>query len=760
VPRERAARRRWPRLLGALAVVAVAIAALIAGYLVYLDRIITSTFEGRRWSVPARVYAQPLELYPGRTLRPEALIVELRRLGYRQTRDRQPGTFMRAGNEVRIHARHFVFNDRARPETDLSVRFAGAVIVGLEEGGRQASLTRLEAPLIGSFFPSHGEDRLIVVPAETPRLLTEGLKVIEDRNFDKHRGFDLTAIARAAWANLRSGDIQQGGSTLTQQLVKSYFLDNRRTIMRKLKELAMAVILEARFKKDDLLNAYVNEIYLGQDGTRAVHGFGLGSQFYFNKPLSELDAAEIALLIAVIRGPSYYNPFTHAERAKARRDRVLGQMQAFGLIDAAQLKAALAKPLTVASGSRSGGGYYPAFLDLLRAQLATSYDTEELASRGYRIFATLEPWVQDAAEASLDTALTRIEKERGLPTGELEGAVVVSRAQTGEVSAIVGGRRAGFQGFNRALSAKRPVGSVLKPAVYLTALESGRFNLASIIDDAPIVVPDQHTGDWTPNNFDEQPKGPVPLVRALGDSLNLATVRLGMAVGLESIATRIGQLLDRDAPNPFPSLLLGAIDLTPIELNRLYNVFASGGFSTAPKAVISVEDESGTTLERYPIVVQQVAEPDTVMLINHALMAVMLRGTGARSRWSGHGVAGKTGTSDEYRDSWFAGFDANYLSVIWVGYDDNRTTGLSGSTGALRVWDGLLATLYPTPLSLTAPPGTRLESVDYETGFKASADCGDPISVPVPYNAELPLKPGCGNTLERLGDRLRRWFND
>ncbi len=762
--RKRTRRRRkspgtWRRVLATAVIAGIACAGLLGGYLLYLDHVVTSTFEGRRWSVPARVYAQPLELYPGRTLRPEDLVVELRRLGYRSTRTRQPGTFVRDGNVVNVRARRFVFDDGERAETNLLVRFAGSVVIALEADGRRAHIARLDAPLIGSFFSSHGEDRLILAPADVPKLLTDGLKVVEDRNFDQHRGYDLGAIARAAWVNLRSGDIQQGGSTLTQQLVKSYFLSNERTVTRKLKELAMAVILESRFEKDDLLNAYVNEIFLGQDGSRAIHGFGLGSQFYFNKPLAELDAAEIALLIAVIRGPSYYNPFRHAERAKSRRDRVLDQMLEFGVIDAATHRTALAKPMNVAE-SRRGGGYYPAFLDLVRAQLARNYDADALASVGYRIFTTLEPWVQDAAEASVDAVLTQIEKERGLPPDELEAALIVTRAQTGEVSAIVGGRKAGFQGFNRALAAKRPVGSVLKPAVYLTALESGRFNLATILDDAPIVVPDEHSGPWTPSNFDDEPKGPVPLVRALGDSLNLATVRLGLAVGVEPIAQRIGELLGSPAPNPFPSILLGAISLSPLELTHMYAVFASSGFRTVPKAVVSVEDEAGTTLDHYPIEVEQIADPDTVALLDHALMAVMLRGTGERSRWSGHGVAGKTGTSDEYRDSWFAGFDANYLTVTWVGYDDNRPTGLSGSTGAMRIWDALLSTLYPTPLTLPMPYGTQLEVIDYESGMRTEEGCGNPIAVPVPYNVELPEMAGCRTPLERFGDRLRRWFND
>ena len=326
------ARSRTKRLiLTNLLIVAFLGVALIAGYLLYLNHVITSTFDGRRWSVPARVYAQPLELYPGLAIEANEIAVELKRLGYRRGPSSTPGSYMQTGNEVRATLRAFTFGDGPRMPTDIRVRIADHAIDTLYENGEPASLVRLEPPLIGSFFASHGEDRLIVTPEETPALLSEGLKAVEDRNFDTHAGFDLKGIARAAIADLRAGDLSQGGSTLTQQLVKSYFLDNRRTVWRKLKEVAMAVILDARYQKADLLNAYINEIYLGQDGERAVHGFGLGSQFYFNKPLSELDPAEIALLIAVIRGPSYYNPFTHPERARSRRDLVLGLMSEFGL---------------------------------------------------------------------------------------------------------------------------------------------------------------------------------------------------------------------------------------------------------------------------------------------------------------------------------------------------------------------------------------------------------------------------------------------
>ena len=759
----RSRRTRKRRGLGRLLALGAAVGAIALGiaalYIVYLDRFITTTFEGRRWSIPARVYAEPLALYLGRALRPEDLTLELRRLGYRPGSEMRAGVFVRDGSAVRFRARRFAFDDGTRPETDCAVHFAGGVIAAIEAAGKSTELFNLDAPLIGSFFQSHGEDRIIVTPEETPRLLSEGLKAVEDRNFDHHVGFDASAMLRAAWVDLRAGELEQGGSTLTQQLVKSYFLDNSRTVTRKLKELVMAVVLDARFPKADLLNAYINEIFLGQDGGRAVHGFGLGSQFYFNKPLSELEPAEIALLIAVIRGPTYYNPFTHPDRALARRNRVLDQMHEFGLLSDVDYRAAAARPLDVATGARRGGSYYPAYLDLVREQLASSYDAGDLATKGLSIFTTLEPRVQDAAESAVATTLDTLEHDRKLPHGELESALVVTRTQTGEVSALVGGRQAGFQGFNRVLNARRPVGSIFKPVVYLTALESGKFDLSTLIDDEPIVVPDAHTGDWTPKNYDETPRGPVPLIRALGDSLNLATVHLGLAVGVDQIAKRVGELLDAPAPEPFPSLLLGAIDLTPLDVTRLYGTFASGGFSSTPKSIISVEDEAGKTLKRYPIAVKKVAEPDTIAILDHGLQAVMLRGTGAHSRWSGHGVAGKTGTTDDYRDSWFAGFDANYLTVVWVGYDDNRPTGLSGSSGALPVWDRLMATLKPEALELGVPYGTELQSIDYASGLTADPTCGDPLQIPLPYNVHPPSKPGCGGVLESITDRLKRWFS-
>jgi len=732
--------------------------AVLTGYLLYLDQVISETFEGRRWSVPARVYAQPLEIYPGRGLSIDEFEVELRRLGYIRTASLSaPGTFRRDDRSLSVWLRGFSFSDGYRPAARVQLRFGRDRILSLDdESDARIPLVRLEPPQIGSFFASHGEDRLILAPKDTPPLLTETLKVVEDRRFDAHPGFDLVGIARAFRANLRAGKVQQGGSTLTQQLVKSFFLDNRRTVSRKLKELAMAIILELRFDKVDLLNAYVNEIYLGQDGNRAIHGFGLASEFYFNKPIAELDVAEIALLVAIIRGPSYYNPYQHADRARLRRDRVLGLMRDHALIDQPTYATTVPKPLGISRPARRGSRYYPGFMDLVRRELADAYDEALLASGGYRVFTTLNPRIQEQAESAVRTTLELIEAQRGLPPDELQAAALVTSTQTGDVLALVGDRRAGFPGFNRALMAKRPVGSLIKPVVYLNALESGRYHLASLIDDTPFTSDPSQPDAWTPHNFDGQYHGPVPLVRALGDSLNVATVRLGLELGVEKTAQRLAELIEQPAPNAYPSLLLGAVDMSPMDMARLYTVFASGGFSARPKSVIEVRDEAGALADHYPIVIRKVADADAVAQLNSGLRSVMSRGTGKTSRFRDRGVAGKTGTSDDFRDSWFVGFDNWHLSVIWIGYDDNRPVGLTGATGAMQVWDALMRSLNPVPLNQPLPPGFVERDLDYATGAWAREDCAATVRIVLPEKVDLPAKPGCGPS---LGERVKSWFD-
>ena len=711
----------------------------IAAYLLVVDREITARFEGRRWSLPARVYAAPMAIYAGLRLEPQDFVAELRRLGYRKAASRGDlgiGRYMVSGDRVRAILRPFRFADVERPHLPIVVLFDDGVVDGVAGPHGTLRYARLEPPVIGSFFASHGEDRLVVSPRETPELLIAALKAVEDRNFDTHIGFDIKGILRALWANVAAGEIAQGGSTLTQQLVRSYYLDNRPSLTRKLRELAMAVILDARFEKDDLMNAYVNEIFLGQDGARAIHGFGLGSFFYFNKPLIELDVHQVALLVAVINGPSHYNPFRHPDRARRRRDLVLNTMLDMGLIDQQTFQTALVQPLSL-THTHAGGGYYPAFMDLVRIELDEDYDRDTLSAQGLAVHTTLDPRVQQAAENAVKTTLAAIERARDLPPGGLEAAVVVRAGQTGDIQAVVGGRQPGRQGFNRAVNAKRPIGSLVKPLVYLAAIESGRYHLATPVRDTQLTVPEFN--DWSPTNYDGKYHGTVPLVRALGDSLNVASVRVGMDIGVRTIAERIGSITG-NYPPAYPSLLLGAYDASPFEVSELYAMLASGGFKTPAKTVTAVVDAFGGTVKRYPIDVQQAAAAEHIATLTRALQIAMQQGTGRRSPLSNSGVAGKTGTSDNYRDSLFAGYDANSLAVVWIGRDDNRSHGLTGANGALTVWNALTSKDDIVPALTMA---TDTVSIDYLSGLRAVPGCGRTVQIPLPEGEGVGWKPGC-----------------
>jgi penicillin-binding protein 1B len=624
---------------------------------------------------------------------------------------------------------------------------------------------RLDPLLIGSIFPIHGEDRVVVTPDQVSPLLPAALKVVEDRKFDSHNGVDFGAIARAAWVNLRAGQIEQGGSTLTQQLVKSYFLDNRRTLGRKLEEAMMAFLLEVHFEKQDLMNAYINEIYLGQDGNRAVHGFGLASQFYFGKPLAELQLHEVALLVAIVRGPSYYDPRRHPQRVRARRDLVLKLMAQYQVVDQRAAQEAAKRPLGIVSSSTQVGGYYPAFLDLVRRTLRRDYREEDLTEAGLKIFSTLSPLIQSQAEKALTQELERLDKARKQKTPrKLEGVVVVTAPQNGEVIAMVGGRQASFDGFNRALDAHRSIGSLVKPVIYLAAIESGRFNAASIVEDGPVEVKLPNGTVWAPRNISQEFYGPVPLVRALAQSLNLATVNLGLQVGLQKVTNEFVALGLEHEPPQLPSVLLGALDVSPLQVAQLYNAFANGGFSTPLRAVRAVVDAEGKPLKSFALEVTPVADSQAVYQVNRMLVQVMEHGSGQAARAQIPPeivVAGKTGTSSDYRDSWFAGFSGNTLAVVWIGYDDNSPTGLTGSSGSLPVWSRLMRSIGTTSWSAPLPEGLEDRSIEFMTGLAAQPQCGgeELVMVAVPSGTQLPEKPGCERSaLGQIGERAREWW--
>ena len=738
-----------------------------AAYVLYLGVTVTRTFEGRRWTLPAQVYAAPLELYAGLALTPADLVHELERLHYRRvTQLERPGTYRVDGERIDVALRPARFADETRDAQLLSIYAGAGAIVSLKDaGGHEVPVIRLEPLLIGSIFPSHGEDRIVLTPREVPPLLPAALKAVEDRRFDSHRGIDPQAILRALWVDARAGQIEQGGSTLTQQLVRSYFLSSRQTLGRKLREAIMAVALDAHFTKDDLMNAYINEIFLGQDGTRAIHGFGLASQFYFGKPLSELDLPEIALLVAVVRGPSYYDPRRHADRVLARRNLVLKELAEQHVVSEADAAAAARRPLGVTP--RPAGAYYPAYLDFVRRTLRRDYHDEDLTQAGLAIYTSLEPRAQDAAERSLERELTRLDRLRKHGGEQLEGAVVVTTPQSGDVVAIVGGRDVGYDGFDRALDARRAMGSLVKPFIYLAALESGRYNAATLVQDEPVDLKLAGGKHWRPENFNRDVNGPVPVVRALADSLNLATVGVGLDLGLPKVAETLGRFGLEPPPEQVPAMLLGAVNVTPLEAAQLYNGLANGGFRNPLRAVRAVIGAGGKAVKAYPVQVTQVATPEAVYQLDRLLVEVMERGTGrpARAILPAQLVTGgKSGTSSDYRDSWFAGFSGSDLTVVWVGYDDDAPTGFTGSAGALPVWAHIMADLGGSSWSAPMPDGVVDMQIEYGTGLRVLPGCSDDrVTVAVPAAAQVSAKPGCGfseapSSLTTLLERGQRWL--
>jgi len=701
----------------------------------YLDVRVRNEFEGRRFALPARIYARPLELHAGLRLSQAAVEDELRGLGYKSfSGGAEPGWFTASGGTLQIAMRPFVFWDGAQPARTIAVSFdSGGVAAVKDSAGQDIPLVRLEPRAIGGIYPSGNEDRVLVRLTEVPPHLVQELIAVEDHNFYFHFGFDPRALARAA-LSLLSGHVQ-GGSTITQQLVKNFFLTPERTIRRKFTELIMAVLLEAHYSKDEILETYLNEIYLGQDRDRAIHGVGLAAEFYFGKEVRNLTVAESALLVALVRGPAYYDPRRHPARALERRNLVLREARERGYLTLEQYALARSTGLGVSQRPGMGTSPYPAFLQLVHRQLRRDYDENDLRSEGLRIFTTLDPRVQAAAEAALAKRLAQFDREKRFDKQPgLEGAVVVTDPQSGEVQALVGGRDPRYRGYNRAIDAARPVGSLLKPAIYLTALsDPERYTLVTPIDDGPFTWKSRGAPDWQPQNYDRQFHGMVPLRTALAQSYNAATARLGTQIGLDNVLASVKKLgVERDL-RPFASTLLGATEMTPLEVAQMYQTIASGGFRSPLRAIREVTTQAGQPLQRYGLKVEQAFPPEPIVLITAALQGVVREGTaqGLKSFLPPEiGAAGKTGTTDEQRDAWFAGFTGDHLAVVWVGYDDNRPAKLLGASSALPVWGDLMAALSPEPLALATPETVERVWIDPQTNLRADSQCAGAVELP------------------------------
>jgi penicillin-binding protein 1B len=709
----------------------------LSGYIYYLDATIREAFEGRRFALPARVYGRSLEVYPGLKLTSGQFVGELQALSYHENPEpNAAATYKHTLNGIEFTTRDFVFGDGPQASQHVLVEFADDKVSLLQVHGSanvDLPILRIEPPVIGGIYPGHNEDRELLKLNQFPKSLIDALISVEDRKYYSHWGIDPRGIARALFKTF-TGQRIEGGSTLTQQLVKNFFLTSERTLTRKGTEVLMALLLEMHYSKDEILETYLNEIFLGQDGSRAIHGFGLASYFYFDRPIDRLELHEIATLVGMVKGPGVYDPRKNPALVIKRRNLVLQEMVSLNVITQAQFAVASRKPLGVILRPPMGTSPYPAFLQYVHRQLERDYREEDLRSEGLRIFTTLDPRIQHQAEVALTSRLGEIEKARRFAANTLEGAVVVSSTQNGEIQALVGGREARYAGYNRAIDAQRPIGSLAKPIVYLTALEDpSLYTLITPLDDSPLVWRQPGTTDWKPQNYDREFHGQVQLRTALAHSYNVATARLGIALGVDHILDKLPQYGIERRPPPFASSLLGAYDLSPIEVAQLYQTFADSGFRTPLRAIREVVTAEGKPLQRYPLNVEPVAAAAPVFLLTTALQGVVREGTAAPlANWlpAELHVAGKTGTTDDLRDSWFAGYTGDHVAVVWVGRDDNKPSGLTGASGAMTVWGEMMKNIQPEPLQPVVPEEIDMVNVDPVSGLRYNEDCKTGMMLP------------------------------
>ena len=732
-------------------------AVLIIGY---LDTEIRQHFNGPFQTQPSHLYARPVSLSKGHVYRLSTLIDQLKQRGYRAVAQiAEPGNYAVSGDKVEIYV-----NDvppGKQPQMPISIHFNDAVITAItdQRTAEQLETLYLEPLLFGSLQMGAYEDRIALKLHQMPDLLIKAVLAMEDRNFENHIGVDPKGIMRALWANLQSGRPVQGGSTLTQQLVKNLFLSSTRSVSRKVVEAVMAVLMEYRFSKAEILEMYLNEVFLGQSGNRAVHGFALASQYYFGRSIQQLQPHEIALLVSIVPAPSFYNPRRHPERALARRNLVLDTIGRLKLLPDNAIEHFSLQPLEMIDIKADTNNRYPAYVDYLYRQLRQYYSEEVIRTGGIKLYTSMDTEIQDKAQNALSATLSALEKQRGMAPGLLEGAVIVIDKRSGEILALVGGRVSGFSGFNRAIDVERPIGSLIKPAVYLAALDRPKqFSLATLLQDSPLTVKLDTGKSWSPKNYDKQYLGPVPMYVALMKSLNLPTVRLGLSVGIDSVIDIIHRLgITRDI-SAVPSTLLGSNAHSPLEMAQFYQSLSNGGTLIPLRTIRSIHNQRGEPIAQFPSARERVVDPDSAFLVNYALKQVVSNGTARRV--SSHfdsrlGLSGKTGTSDDFRDSWFVGYDNRYLAVVWVGRDDNRSTTLSGASGALSVWIKLMATLDLQPVPKQPDRNIVFIDIDPATGLVANQRCDDRVRLPFIRNFQpVSFAPCTG-----LAKNFTQWSN-
>ena len=722
-------KRSWLWLLVKLGIV---FAVLIAAYGVYLDQKIRSRIDGKVWELPAAVYGRMVNLEPDMQISKNEMVRLLNATQYRQVSAMtRPGEYTVQANSIEMIRRPFDFPDSKEGQVRARLTFDGDHLETIEnmDNNRQFGFFRLDPRLITMLQSPNGEQRLFVKRSGFPDLLVDTLLATEDRHFYEHDGISLYSIGRAVLANLTAGRTVQGASTLTQQLVKNLFLSSERSYWRKANEAYMALIVDARYSKDRILELYMNEVYLGQSGDNEIRGFPLASLYYFGRPVEELSLDQQALLVGMVKGASVYNPWRNPKLALERRNLVLRLLQQQQVIDQELYDMLSARPL----GVQPRGGVIspqPAFMQMVRQELQAKLGDKVKDLSGVKIFTTFDSVAQDAAEKAASEGIPVLKKQRKL--ADLETAMVVVDRFTGEVRAMVGGAEPQFAGYNRAMQARRSIGSLAKPATYLTALsQPNQYRLNTWIADAPVTIRLSNGQTWSPQNDDRRFSGQVMLVDALTRSMNVPTVNLGMALGLPAVVdtwTKLGA--PKNQLNAVPAMLLGALNLTPIEVAQAFQTIASGGNRAPLSALRSVIAEDGTVLyQSYPQAERAVPAQAAYMTL-WTMQQVVQRGTGRQlgAKYPGLHLAGKTGTTNNNVDTWFAGIDGSQVTITWVGRDNNQPTKLYGASGAMSIYQRYLANQTPTPLVLTAPEDVVDMGVDSNGNFVCS---GGMRSLPV-----------------------------
>ena len=718
--------RKW-RYSG---IVALLLLVTLGVYLGYLNHLINARFEGGAWALPSRVYARALQLYPGLTLAREQLVYELELSSYLQVeREPLPGEYRLLGASLEVNSRPFVFTDQAQAAQRVQVFFAADKVSALTDSRRNVDLPVFRLPpfILGSYYPQGGEDRLLLTEEQVPEQLVATLIAVEDRAFFEHAGVSPAAIVRALWANLKAGKTVQGGSTLTQQLAKNLFLTPEKSLIRKINEAFMAVLLELRFSKQAIITAYVNEVFLLQQNRIAIHGFERASRMLFGRSVDRLEAQHVALLVGMVKGPSRYNPLAAPQVALERRNLVLKIMFERGLLDDIQLARARAAPLGV-THRLPAVNPFPAYLDLVRQQLRQSYSGSELSRRGLRVFTAFDPLLQRNLERGLERGLARFQQS------QLQTAVVIADYLNGDIQALVSDRNTAYPGFNRALMAQRPIGSLIKPLL-LYGLLQGDLTLASIVEDAPIRIRQSNGDIWEPRNYDRELHGKMTLYQAFIHSYNLPFIGLGVnGGGLETLAENMSRikLLKHDVV--FPSMLLGTTAMSAFEVAQMYQVIANDGYFAPLTTIRTVTDQENLALTRIPLESHKLFDKALMIQVQRAMIGVAEQGTARylAERFGERSLAGKTGTTNDARDSWFAGFSERLLGVVWLGRDDNAPIHLTGSSGALRVWADIMELQRFDAFKLSRDENISWHYVDVIDGGISKKGCANSVLLPLP----------------------------